>query len=645
MCRITGFRDFRTRTDYDPTRVIMNMRDTMIYGGPDDAGSYVNKKFQMALGHRRLTILDLTRAGHQPMCDRTKKVWITYNGEVYNFNEIKKELIKKGITFSSTSDTEVILQSYKQWGMNALEKFRGMFAFVIWDETKEKMILVRDRAGIKPLYYYYHDGVFLFSSELKAFYQFPYFNKQIDYDALAMFLQTGYITSPWSVFKYVKKLAPGTYLEIDKTGHMKTVTYWDVARFYTMPPWEKKEKQIEEELERLMIESFKYRLIADVPVGIFLSGGIDSSAVTALLQKNVKKALKTFTIGFEKKEYNEAAYAERIARRLGCDHTQMVLNMNKAYPILDRIEEIYDEPFGDSSGIPTFLVSQLARQKVKVSLSADGGDELFAGYTKYEIVDKYYRRFSRLPHVLRFFSAQMLELLSPEFVETFYSYLSSFLPLPKYTNVKDKFYKLRNVIREDKLNNIFKKSGHFSTGRDLEKLMLASFQGRKTEHDQAWPEKIDNFSGMQMIDFKTYMPDDILVKVDRASMQNSLEAREPFLDHKLVEYVARIPASLKYKKGISKWILRKILYRYVPKDFLERPKMGFGIPLYVWMRESILRKYQDTFEDSFLQAQGIFHVTHLKNMVQGFKRGGGVNAHFIWFVFVFQRWYKHWIEN
>ncbi len=645
MCRITGFWDFRQTTNYNKDKIITDMRDTMVYGGPDDCGYYISKKKNVALGHRRLSILDLSVTGHQPMKSNNSNIWITYNGEIYNFNEIKKELINKGYRFKSSSDTEVILKSYQEWGIKCIEKFIGMFAFVIWDEDNEKMVLIRDRAGIKPLYYYLKDGIFIFGSELKPFYKFPDFKKIINYDALFLFFQFGHIQAPYTIFKDTYKLEPGYYLELNKNGKLKKVKYWDIADYYKLPRIKKNEKEIEEELEYLLIKSFKYRLVSDVPVGVFLSGGIDSSAVTALLQKNINSQLKTFTIGFDQPEYNEACYAKKVAEVLKTDHTEFYCTVDDLYDIFEKFQDIYDEPFGDSSGIPTYLVSKLARKNVKVALSADGGDELFAGYTKYEIVDKYYKYLSRVPFIIRFFGAGMLELLSPEFVEKLYENISCVFPLPKFTNLKDKFYKFRNIIKEDKLNNIFKVSGSYANRKLLDKILKNKYNVKlSTNFDTIKQDKrMDNFSYMQMIDFKTYMPDDILTKVDRATMQNSLEGREPFLDHELVQYIAQLPWDLKYRNNISKWILRKILYKYVPEELLNRPKMGFGIPIYKWLRENLLNKYNDVFDTKFLNRQNIFNINHLSELFNKFKNGKGVNAHFIWFVFIFQRWYKKWM--
>lgn len=621
------------------------MRDTMTYGGPDDAGFYVSRKKDVALGHRRLSIIDLSEGGHQPKKDGKRKVWLVYNGEIYNYREIQKELEEKGCSFSSTSDSEVILTAFRVWGMRCLEKFRGMFAFCLWDEEEEKLILARDRAGVKPLYYSFQNGVFLFASELKAFSRFPGFQKEINFDALLLFLQFGYITAPYSIFKNVHKLEPGHYLELDREGNSKKVRYWDVADFYRQPRLIRDEKEVEEELERLLVKCFQYRMVADVPVGVFLSGGVDSSAVTALLQKNMSSRLKTFTIGFNETGYDEAPFARQVASHLRTDHTELTCTTDHIFDILEQFEQIYDEPFGDSSGLPTYLVARLARKQVKVALSADGGDEVFAGYTKYEIAEKYFRTLSRVPALLRIFSSRVLELLSPLFVERFYELLCRFLPLPRFMNLKDKFHKFRNILREDKLSEIFRMSGSYARPDQIRALLLHAGQGGlQTPFDNgSCGSCADSFSAMQCIDFKTYMADDILVKVDRATMQNSLEGREPFLDQELVEYMARLPAHYKNRNGRSKYILKKILSRHLPPGFLDRPKMGFGIPIYTWLRKNIIKKESDEFSPAFLRKQQIFRTPGMRSLIDDFTGGRAVNPHFVWFMFVFQRWHRKWM--
>jgi asparagine synthase (glutamine-hydrolysing) len=365
------------------------MRDTLVHGGPDDAGIFIDKDFPVALGHRRLSILDLSSLGHQPM--DFENLVITYNGEVYNFKEIRKELEKEGYKFISNSDTEVILKAFHRWGFSAVHKFRGMFASALWDKKDKRLILCRDRIGVKPLYYYYKNGLFMFASELKAFHKHPKFEKRLNLTGLSLYLKYGYIPAPYSIFENVYKLKPGHFLVLDQKGNIEEFPYWKVEDYFLKGKEEKdkwlkrSEEELAQELEEILTESFKLRLVSDVPVGMFLSGGIDSSTVCALLSKEGIK-LKTFTIGFYEKEYSEAGYAKKVAEYLGTEHTELYFTPKEAFEIIPKLPEIYDEPFGDSSAIPTYLVSRLARSQVKVSLSADGGDEQFCGYTRYWVI-------------------------------------------------------------------------------------------------------------------------------------------------------------------------------------------------------------------------------------------------------------------
>jgi asparagine synthase (glutamine-hydrolysing) len=647
MCRIVGLWDQRPEPGYDLAKVVDRMKDVMSYGGPDDEGSYVDRQHGLALGHRRLSILDLSATGHQPMQDRERDVWTVYNGEIYNFREVRAVLEGSGHRFTSTSDTEVLLQAYRQWGMEMLSRFRGMFAFALWDRPRQTLILARDRAGVKPLYWSFRDGVLVFASELKAFHQFPGFRKELNPEALWFFLQLGYIPGPRSIFRDVWRLEPGSWLELDRRGTVRISRYWDVRECYARRTAVLDEQEAEERLEALLVESFRLRLVSDVPVGVFLSGGVDSSAVTALLQRHADRPLKTFTIGFAHKDYDESEHAKKVALHLGTDHTELVCTLEDAFEVLESFEEIYDEPFGDSSGIPTFLVSRLARREVKVALSADAGDELFAGYTKYGFVRDYHRRLARLPGAVRGLASGLLGLLSPEAVEALWNGLTAVLPLPRYSNLKDKFFKFRNMLSERDLCSSYMRAGSFATPRTVAGILARppeptpGLQG--TGFDLQLDGPLDVLSCLQIMDFTTYMVDDILVKVDRATMQNSLEGREPFLDHHLIEFVAGLQPKLKLRDGVSKWLLRKVLYKHVPRELIERPKMGFQIPLYPWMRGSILTRHADLFAPGFLKAQGIFEESAVSSLVKGFTSGRPVNANFIWFLFVFQRWFRRWM--
>ncbi len=634
MCRIVGFWDTKYKGNYDISKIIRSMRDTMVHGGPDDAGKYIDTKNGLSLGHRRLSILDLSSAGHQPM--EFDNLVITYNGEVYNYREIKKELEKYGYSFFSNSDTEVILKAFHKWGFDAVHKFRGMFAFAIWDKKKRKLTLCRDRAGVKPLYWYWKDGLFMFSSELKAFHQHPKFNKTLNFKALSLFLQYGYITSPYSIFEYANKLEPGHFLIIEESGKIKKEKYWDIEDYFLKGIEEKdfwlkrSEEDLAEELENILTESFKLRLVSDVPVGMFLSGGIDSTAVSALLAKEGVK-LKTFTIGFYEKEYNEAPYAKKIAEHLGTDHTELYCTPKEAFEIIPKLPELYDEPFGDSSAIPTYLVSRLAKTQVKVSLSADGGDEQFCGYTRYWLITDRINRLSNLPFrdTLRF----LLDMISPEFALKAYNLLKPVLP--KYTNFRDKYIKLRNVLKAKDLLDRYDLSLKIFLEEDLTKLGLNSHVSMVNKFSK---NSFDSYSSLMLFDAKTYLPDDILVKVDRATMGVALEGREPFLDHKILEWTSRLPSQFKYKNGQSKYLLRKVLYKYIPPELIDRPKQGFGVPIYEWFKKDLKRLYKEYLSRDRIKEGGIFDYIQVEKLVNNYFSNKGINHYKVWLLFIFEIW-------
>ena len=646
MCGITGVWEFKNKSTVSQP-MIKSMADTLYHRGPDDSGVYVDEKNNIGFGHRRLSILDLTSQGHQPMLNGDESLCITYNGEVYNFIEIKRELMDKGYEFKSNSDTEVILKAYQEWGIESINKYRGMFAFAIWDKNNEKLTLVRDRAGVKPLYYYYDGDRFLFSSELKAFYKYPEFKKEINFDALALFLQFGYILAPYAIFKNTYKLKPGYYLEVDREGNLKETKYWDIIDYYLKGSNKKSEDEIERELEQILIESFKYRMVSDVPVGVFLSGGIDSSLVTAILQSQSKTPIKTFTIGFNEKGYNEAHYAKKIAEYLKTDHSEFYCTSKDALEVIYKLPEIYDEPFGDSSGIPTYLVSRLAREKVKVALSADAGDELFCGYNSYELLKNYYNVVKKINPFLRFFISLFLSLFSPNFISGIYNILS--LALPKYTNVSNKVYKFKSVLKnnDNELSTIVV-NGHSHWLEDqIKKLLKKPYVALKTDiTDFGRVRNLDVMSQMQAVDFKTYLCEDILTKVDRATMAVGLEAREPLIDNRIAEYISSVPIDLKYRDGETKYILKKILYKYVPKELLERPKQGFAIPIDSWLKNDLKHIFQNYLSEKNIKEQNIFDEKYVKKNLDKYLSGklDSAYAYKFWFLLMFQMWYERWMK-
>jgi asparagine synthase (glutamine-hydrolysing) len=635
MCRITGI----ITNELIDISLLLRMRDSMVHGGPDDAGIYLDQSNKIGLGQRRLSILDLSPAGHQPM------VWehliIVYNGEIYNFKEVAIELKTFGYDFSSDSDTEVILKAFDCWGYDAVHRFRGMFAFAIWNTKTKKLLLCRDRVGVKPLYWYLKDGLFMFASELKAFHEHSMFDKSINQDAVSLYLQTGYIRSPLSIFQFAHKLEPGSFLEIDNSFNYNIWKYWDVRNIYS-----KVEKNLNNEkdqiaqCEKLLSESFQLRMVSDVPVGIFLSGGIDSSLVTALLQKESKIPLKTFTIGFEDTELNESVSAKAIADYLGTDHTELICTEAEFEKIIDQIPQYYDEPFGDSSCIPTFLVSKLAKEKVTVSLSADGGDEIFAGYNRYLYSETLFNKINRIPYFLRLIASQIISILNVSSIRAFLRFLPISNTYKK--NLDARLPKLVQILKSKTKLDFIYASTLFITPENLKQLHLHD------SNELVFNEIIlkDNliYSGFGVVDIESYLEGDILTKVDRATMQVALEGREPFLDHKIIEFAMALPDKMKIRNGITKWILREILYKYIPKSLMERPKMGFGIPLEKWLFSNLKPQLILLRKDKGFIDQFKLNDKELNRIVSSFLSGKAFSSHFVWYLFCLHQWYLKWIK-
>mgnify|MGYP003340789712 CR=1 FL=1 len=568
MCGITGFVDGNHRTT---EAVLKAMTDIIAHRGPDGDGHYTDSTTLAAigLGHRRLSIIDLSHAASQPMT--AFPLHIVFNGEIYNYAEIQKELMAKGHQFQTHSDTEVILHAWQEWGPNCLHKFHGMFAFAIYDQQEQKLFLVRDRAGAKPLFWYQQNGLFLFGSELKSFHQHPDFIKELDHSALAAYLQYGYVPTPHCIFRNTYKLRPGHYLELDiNNQHGQEKEYWNVLDLYNQPKWEAPLPELISETEKILERSFQYRMVADVPVGVFLSGGYDSTLVTALLQKNSGSRIKTFTIGVHDKGLNEADFAKQTAAHLGTDHTEYYCSTKEALEIVPGLPFHYDEPFADSSAIPTTLVSKLAREKVTVALSADAGDEIFAGYNKYDYIARAKKKIDYLPSPLRKTLAALMKQLPAHKIPYFSS-------KPLFTT---RYKKIVHLLKDNSATELLHNMSSLFFEEDLQQLLIHQPQKLSSYfQERLKPAFEDDLSYMMAIDYKTYMLDDILQKVDRATMTASLEGREPFLDQDIIEFAARIPSAYKMHNGTKKYILREIVHRYVPKEMMERPKMGFGIPI------------------------------------------------------------------
>lgn len=632
MCRITGFVDY---VGHNSTRdILIGMRDSLAAGGPDSAGIFMEDS--VGLAHRRLSIIDLSESGFQPMI--VGKWVITYNGEVYNYQEIKNELIAAGCTFSTKTDTEVIVRAIELWGKNAVRKFRGMFAFALWNTEEKKLLLCRDRLGVKPLYWYYKDGLFLFASEIKAFHKHPSFDKSIDLDGLPHYFQKGYFHPHQCIYKHVKQVPGGTFLEIDISQNIHTSVYWDVRDVYKNAIIDQRpEEKIIKELESKLLESFRLRMVSDVEVGVFLSGGIDSTLVAALLQHDNPKSLRTFTIGFEDQRFNEADAAAEISKRLGTNHASLICTDEEVRNVLPYIAEMYDEPFGDSSAIPTFLVSKLASQHVKVALSGDGGDELFGGYSKYRFA-KHAKLLLGIPYPFRALMNKASYYVSPANVE----WVSQKIKMTSYSQMSSKYLKFQETLLAIDQEDFFDKSSSYLSDACIRKFMGETRLHVKNDNIK---NRGDLFNFLGLKDMLSYLPGDILAKVDRASMHVALESREPFLDPELIAFAFTIPDHLKIsKEGEGKYLLRKVLGKYITPELMNRPKQGFTVPIADWLHgflkvEIIDMAHDSEFFDKFKLDKNYFSVI-LKSFFEGEHK---YNSYFIWFVYCLYKWFKKWI--
>ena len=635
MCGIAGFIDFNNTSSL---QILQKCTDALSHRGPDGSGYEFmqNKNCQVALGHRRLSIIDLSNAASQPMW--YKNFCIIFNGEIYNYAEIKSDLEKKDHKFITHSDTEVILHAWEEWNEQMIHRFIGMFVFVIYDQQRDELYCYRDRPGVKPFYYFWSDGIFLFGSELKALTKHPIFKKDINPDAAAAFLQLGYVPTPYCIFNNSHKLKPGHFLKLDlKTREIYLQQYWNVYDAYNQIPMDIAYEDAVTETEKILLNAFQYRMVSDVPVGVFLSGGYDSTCVTALLQKNNPEKIKTFTIGVEHAGFNEAPFAKEISKRLGTDHTEHYCTEKEALEIVPQLPYFYDEPFADSSAIPTTLVSKIARQKVTVALSADGGDEIFAGYNRYDFITKYGKLLKNMPPPIRksiytimnHIPANNIPIYNKKFLfQSRYQKIKSLIKNPSEENI---MLQLTKVIEDAELSKLFKKP--FS----LLKTGLISRELKK--------ENYSSLAYMMAIDYQTYLPDDILKKVDSATMSVGLEGREPFLDHRIIEWAARLPMNYKYNQGNKKYILKEIVHKYLPKELMDRPKTGFGIPIIQWLNADLKPFVNQFLSEDFVLKQQIFHYAEIEKIKNSFYNGKTELAETIWCLLMFQMWYDKWINN
>ncbi len=628
---------------------IARMTDTLIHRGPDDSGYWVDEDLGLALGHRRLSILDLTAEGHQPMVSACGRFVLVYNGEIYNYLEIRKELETQSAgmmpSWRGHSDTEVMLAAFAQWGVEeATKRFVGMFAFALWDRQGKCLFLGRDRLGEKPLYYGWAGKSFLFGSELKALRAHPHWQGEIDRGAVALFLRHNYIPCPHSIYKGVQKLPPGALLTLNlqrKEPLQGPTPYWSmkaVAESGIADPFTGTAEGAALQLEQLLKGAIRGQMIADVPLGAFLSGGLDSSTVVALMQAQSSQPVRTFTIGFREEDYNEARHAKAVARHLGTDHTELYLTPEETMAAIPALPQLYDEPFADASQIPTFLLAQLTRRYVKVSLSGDGGDELFGGYTRYFWGERIWKRIGWLPQALRVWLATACTKVSSDSWKIIFEKLSPVLPAQiNQRQPADKLQKLAEILSFESpevmyqgLVSLWKTPGSLALGAREPLTAL-------TDHRQ-WARLPHFLQRMMYLDAISYLPDDILVKVDRASMGVSLESRVPMLDHRVVEFAWRLPLSMKIRNGQGKWLLRKVLYKYVPRELIERPKMGFGIPIDTWLRKPLRDWAENLLDEGKLRLEGFFNSKPIREKWEEHLSGKRNWQYYLWVVLMFQAW-------
>ncbi len=664
MCGLTGY--FSSRP-LNAQETLTAMADVIHHRGPDDSGYWHDSEVGIGLAHRRLSILDLSRAGHQPMKSSSGQFVIVFNGEIYNHLEIRKELEKssKAPDWRGHSDTETILAGFNAWGIEAtLRRSVGMFALAVWDKAERTLTLARDRMGEKPLYYGWNRGALLFASELKALRAYPGFDSEINRNALTLFLRYNYIPAPYSIYRGIFKLWPGTMLTLRQEGFgacpwdfdtpplepfqgqgVSLSPYWslrDVAEQGQEHPFTGTENEAVDELERVITSAVQSQRISDVPLGALLSGGLDSSTIVALMQAHSSRPVKTFTIGFHEGDYNEAEYAKDIARHLGTEHTELYVTPDEALGVIPRLPMLYDEPFSDSSQIPTFLVSQLARKHVTVAVSGDAGDELFGGYNRHFLTSAIWRNIGWLPINIRRALALGITSVSPSRWDHLYSLVAPAIPNRLCTTrVGDKAHKLAEILAVKSQEMIYYNLlSHWKSPSDI---VVGGHEPPTLLTDRSPLAKVAEFEHQMMyLDSISYLPDDILAKVDRAAMGVSLETRVPFLDHRVVEFAWRLPLALKIRNGQGKWILRQVLYKYVPKKLIERPKAGFGVPIDSWLRGSLKEWAEALLDESRLKREGYFNPVPIRQKWAEHLSGQRNWQYHLWDVLMFQSWKDYW---
>ena len=637
MCGIAGFRILEGNAASWAADLPAAVQ-SIAHRGPDDHGLWLDAEKRTGLGHRRLSILDLSALGHQPMLSRCGNWVMVFNGEIYNFKEIRRQLEPLGRQFAGTGDSEVILEAFAQWGPEAVTRFIGMFAIALWHKPSGELHVLRDRLGVKPLYYYWDDKAFCFGSELKALRAFSGWRATIDPDALNDYLRYGYIADPRSIYQQVFKLPPAHRLVLGPNGTVSLHRYWNVLDHVGQRN-NRGESELADELEALMIDAFKYRMIADVPVGVFLSGGVDSSVVAAILQKHGGQQIKTFTIGFDDPAYDESPFADEVARHLGTEHHCRILRVEDAQRLLPRWGELYDEPFADASGIPTLMVSQVAAEQVKVVLSADGGDELFSGYNGHTAMLQQWDGIKGIPQQLRGLVAGFVNGIGAARLDAFFAARPAGgvaqLAAPAFA----KLARIGDRVGARGVGELFDQAlAHFRREE------AASLTGqRRVTRDLADIYPGADGEKLCLWDLNHYLPADVLTKVDRATMAVSIEGREPLLDHRLVEFAFSLPFAMRRGSLGTKHLLKKVLYRYVPRPMVDRPKRGFGVPVNAWLAGDLRRFVDEHLAPEVISRQGLFDPATVGRYVQRLQLGDSSVQQRIWMLVAFQMWHRRWM--
>ncbi len=637
MCGIAGFFRPAGLVASAAEEILARVNNRLLHRGPDDGGAWIDAPAGIALGHRRLAILDLSPAGHQPMHSASGRYVIVYNGEIYNHLAIREQLERaaQAPAWRGHSDTETLLAGFDVWGIErTLQAAVGMFAFALWDREERILTLARDRVGEKPLYFGWQGDEFLFGSELKALCAHPRFRAEIDREALAMYMRRGYFAAPKSIYRGIFKVMPGTFAQLSvrsAPGSAPQATaYWslrEIAERGLAAPLEADDEAATDALEAALKRAVSQQSLSDVPLGAFLSGGIDSTIVVALLQAQAARPVRTFTIGFLESEYHEADHARAVAQRLGTEHTELYVTPRETMDVIPKLASMYDEPFGDSSAIPTHLVSQLARRHVTVCLSGDGGDELFGGYTRYRRTEETWRMFSRVPGLARSALSFGCRAYARSTRVSASGWKARRLALYLSARTAGECYTARTLLHDD-AHDLVPGSG--------ERLGLGSL----SEALDASLSSDNIFNRMMYADALTYLPDDILAKVDRASMAVSLESRVPLLDHRVLELAWRLPLRMKVRNGESKWLLKRVLHRHVPQSLMERPKMGFGVPVNEWVRGPMRAWAEDLLSESRLRADGMLNPRLVRELWSRHVAGLSDEGDSLWQVLMFQAWFR-----